>query len=62
MNGDPSNKKNQFIYTLFYSVLVVLTAQINVHLFTRNFVASAGVIVFALRQTHLRAASAMQTR
>ena len=22
MNGDPSNKKNQFIYTLFYSVLV----------------------------------------
>ena len=48
MNGDPSNKKNQFIYTLFYSVLVVLTAQINVHLFTRNFVASAGVIVFAL--------------
>lgn len=48
MNGDPSNKKNQFIYTLFYSVLVVLTAQINVHLFTQNFVASAGVIVFAL--------------
>ncbi len=48
MNGDPSNKKNQFIYTLFYSVLVVLTAQINVHLFTRNFVVSAGVIVFAL--------------
>lgn len=48
MNGDPSNKKNQFIYTLFYSVLVVLTAQINVHLFTGNFVASAGVIVFAL--------------
>ena len=48
MNGDPSNKKNQFIYTLFYSVLVVLTAQINVHLFTRNFVAAAGVIVFAL--------------
>ena len=48
MNGDPSNKKNQFVYTLFYSVLVVLTAQINVHLFTRNFVASAGVIVFAL--------------
>lgn len=48
MNGDPSNKKNQFIYTLFYSVLVVLTAQINVQLFTRNFVASAGVIVFAL--------------
>lgn len=48
MNGDPSNKKNQFIYTLFYSVLVVLTAQINVHLFTRNFVASAGVTVFAL--------------
>lgn len=36
MNGDPSNKKNQFIYTLFYSVLVVLTAQINVHLFTRT--------------------------
>ena len=26
----------------------MLTAQINVHLFTRNFVASAGVIVFAL--------------
>lgn len=48
MNGDSSNKKNQFIYTLFYSVLVVLTAQINVHLFTQNFVASAGVIVFAL--------------
>ena len=48
MNGDPSNKKNQFIYTLFYSVLVVLTAQINVHLFIRNFVVSAGVIVFAL--------------
>ena len=48
MNGDPSNKKNQFIYTLFYSVLVVLTAQINVHLFTQNFVASVGVIVFAL--------------
>lgn len=48
MNGDPSNKKNQFIYTLFYSVLVVLTALINVHLFTRNFVVSAGVIVFAL--------------
>lgn len=48
MNGDPSSKKNQFIYTLFYSVLVVLTAQINVHLFTQNFVASAGVIVFAL--------------
>mgnify|MGYP003372319479 FL=1 len=48
MNGDPSNKKNQFIYTLFYSVLVVLTAQINVHPFPRNFVASAGVIVFAL--------------
>ena len=48
MNGDPSNKKNQFIYSLFYAVLVVLTAQISVHLFTRNFVASAGVIVFAL--------------
>ena len=47
MNGDPSNKKNQFIYTLFYSVLVVLTAQINVHLFTRNFVASAGKVLTA---------------
>ena len=59
MNGDPSNKKNQFIYTLFYSVLVVLTAQINVHLFTRNFVASAGVIVFALRMRLLVEFAAM---
>ena len=59
MNGDPSNKKNQFIYTLFYSVLVVLTAQINVHLFTRNFVASAGVIVFALLMLLLDVFAAM---
>lgn len=48
MAGDVNSKKNSVVYTLLYSVLVILTAQINVHLFTDNFVVSAGVIIFAL--------------
>ena len=40
--------RNPFIYTLMYSVIVIVAAQLNVKMFTEGFVISAGVIVFAL--------------
>lgn len=40
--------RNPFIYTVMYSVIVIVAAQLNVKMFTEGFVISAGVVVFAL--------------
>ncbi|MDO4384285.1 MAG: hypothetical protein Q4C18_07315 [Eubacteriales bacterium] len=43
-----SRKLDPFVYTLIYGLIVIAGAQLRIHMFTKNFVVSAGVILFAL--------------
>lgn len=43
-----SEKLDPFVYTLIYGFIVIAGAQLRIHMFTQNFVVSAGVILFAL--------------
>lgn len=43
-----SERLDPFVYTLIYGFIVIAGAQLRIHMFTQNFVVSAGVILFAL--------------